>query len=115
MYPQVGLMPWEQEVRGQFGLFKLPVLSTHLCGPWLSSGQNANRLKQGLSPTGLCVVGGALRGSCSLPPPPSSGEARPPHGPVLRAPGAGAWAVRGSTQQLTALVALRSDCWTQFE
>ena len=39
MYPQVGLMPWEQEVRGQFGLFKLPVLSTHLCGPWLSSGQ----------------------------------------------------------------------------
>lgn len=52
---------------------------------------------------------------CVLPPPPSSGEARPPHGLVLRAPGAGAWAVRGSTQQLTALVALRSDCWTQFE
>jgi len=72
MYPQVGLMPWEQEVRGQFGLFKLPVLSTHLCGPWLSSGPSANRLKQGLSPTGLCVVGGALRRSCSLLPPPSS-------------------------------------------
>ena len=30
MYLQVGLMPWEQEVRGQFGLFKLPVLSAHL-------------------------------------------------------------------------------------
>lgn len=30
MYLQVGLMPWEQEVRAQFGLFKLPVLSAHL-------------------------------------------------------------------------------------
>lgn len=55
---------------------------------------------------------------CLLPcplPHGARGLARPPPGPVLRAPGAGTWAVRGSTQQPTALIALRSDYWTQFE
>lgn len=62
----------------------------------------------------LCSLGSCCLLPCPLPHG-ARGLARPPPGPVLRAPGAGTWAVRGSTQQLTALIALRSDYWTQFE
>ena len=49
-----------------------------ISGPWLSSGQTANHLKQRLSPTGFWVVGGAFRRSCSLPTSPFLLSALPP-------------------------------------